>query len=673
MMHRVAAAVLLVLPVLAGDDLTALRQAMRRDLALPSGAMRQRADDPTIEAPPELMNGETFARLLAAQRADGSWPDIVYEGGRRGYWPAFAHVRRLLGFAQYAAVDTSPHAAAARAALHQGLAWWSAHDFKNPNWWYNEIGVPKSLGAIAIALGPDLRPEEHAYIANTVLARSGFRMTGQNRVWMAGNMLMRGVLLTNKAWVGQAAQVFAEELQVTASEGIQADWSFHQHGPQQQFGNYGLAFARDLTEWAGVLRDTRWALPADRIETLRNYLLEGQAWVAWRGWYDMSSVGRQLGRGGQRQRVLGLGRILTRFAGIDEAAAPACRAFVARNQPDGANDLSGFRMFWRSDFAVLRGPDLFASLKMSSRRTIGAESLNEENLSGFHLADGALLVRRDGDEYADVAPVWNWRGVPGVTCEQVPADPPRFGTVRVETDFAGGASDGTNGCAGLAIRRGGLRADKAWFFLGDEIVCLGAGITSTGTSPIATAVNQCRLDGPVTRGDGFLEHDGLRYTFPPGVTPRLTAGPQTGSWSRVERGGSDDTNAIVMDIFHLALDHGVRPGGASYAWTVTHAGRTPRTRALVNTTNVQAVQTGPRSVQAVFREPATLALPWGGTLAVDAPCALLLEVTDRTVLRLADPTHRNASIRVSLDDRAFDVALPGDLHAGATTAYRPPR
>ena len=36
----------------------------------------------------------------------------------------------------------------------------------------------------------------------------------------------------------QARDTIASEIYTTTKEGIQPDYSFHQHVPQQQFGNY---------------------------------------------------------------------------------------------------------------------------------------------------------------------------------------------------------------------------------------------------------------------------------------------------------------------------------------------------------------------------------------------------------------------------------------------------
>ena len=56
---------------------------------------------------------------------------------------------------------------------------------------------------------------------------------------------MRGLLQDDFELVKAARDTIVSEIMTGMQEGIKSDWSFHQHGPQQQFGNYGLAF---LTE-----------------------------------------------------------------------------------------------------------------------------------------------------------------------------------------------------------------------------------------------------------------------------------------------------------------------------------------------------------------------------------------------------------------------------------------
>lgn len=61
------------------------------------------------------------------------------------------------------------------------------------NWWYNQIGIPKTLGAAFILLEEQLTDREHR-AAVAVMENAKFGMTGQNKVWLAGNVLIRALL-----------------------------------------------------------------------------------------------------------------------------------------------------------------------------------------------------------------------------------------------------------------------------------------------------------------------------------------------------------------------------------------------------------------------------------------------------------------------------------------------
>jgi len=64
-----------------------------------------------------------------------------------------------------------------------------------------------------------------------VMEQSQFGMTGQNKVWLAGNVLIRGLLLNDAELIKEARENICSEIVLGQKEGIQPDWSFHQHGP----------------------------------------------------------------------------------------------------------------------------------------------------------------------------------------------------------------------------------------------------------------------------------------------------------------------------------------------------------------------------------------------------------------------------------------------------------
>lgn len=418
--------------------------------------------------------------LVTSLRPDGTWPDVDYNNRQRSSWRAARHVYRVRDMAE--AWAAKGHALAGdgdlRESVVRALGHWLEKDYKNPNWWWNRIGVPRQVDRILILMGDAVPKKQFDKAVNGILARAGIGMTGQNKVWVAGITLNRGVLLGDAAMVRAARDAIVSAVRVTTKEGIQPDFSFHQHGPQQQFGNYGLSFIREQLAWEEIFAGTAFALDGKRKTILRRYLLDGLAWVTWRGVLDISSCGRQIGPGSPVAK----GRAV---AGALKMIGQADRAPV------------GCRYFWRSAMGVCRRRDFCVTVKMSSKRVIGTETCNAENLQGYYLGDGATYIYHDNEEYRDIFPAWNWRRLPGVTAPRGSRRlVPNRRTQNRET-FVGGAADGSDGVAAMVYRRDGLGARKAWFFCGSRVVCLGAGISREGKERVMTGVAQRLLEGAV--------------------------------------------------------------------------------------------------------------------------------------------------------------------------------
>ncbi|MCX7045898.1 MAG: polysaccharide lyase 8 family protein [Candidatus Sumerlaeota bacterium] len=609
--------------------------------------------------------------LAQSLQADGSWRDVNYQDKTRGGWQAYAHLTRVYSMVRE---YKNPQAASRKdaalgRAIHLALGYWLKNDFQNPNWWYNTIGVPMVTGDIAILMQDELTPDERAIMVNKIMPRGKIGMTGQNRVWVASITLVRGMLLKDRALVLEAARVIGEEIRVTKQEGIQPDFSFHQHGAQQQFGNYGLAFAHSAVSWLKVFSGTPFAYPKEKMDIVHDYLIQGEAWVVWKGRMDFSSCGRQLGRGTQASKGRSVADAMERMKTVDTARAKEYEAFLKRNQEGAVNDLIGNRNFWRSDYMIQRRPGFYASVKMCSRRVIGGEIVNSENMSGYHLADGAVFIYCAGAEYEDIQPVWDWRMIPGTTCAPRPGGPLRLTkSYHIDSDFVGGVSDGQIGCAALDYVRDGVKARKAWFFLDDAIACLGAGIVSDAAEPVVTTINQCWLKGDVLvcengksrkleRGDHRLPniewvwHDGVGYVFPNPSKVRISLGEQHGSWRKVEEKPHVSDADLKGPVFLLAIEHGVRPRSAGYAYlelpgvkpeAMPEKAKQPGIALLSNTPRLQAVCNAQGNVtQAAFYEPGALDTRNAQTITAEQPCLLMLNGDGATPsITVSDPTQK---------------------------------
>jgi len=325
------------------------------------------------------------------------------------------------------------------------------------------------------------------------------------------------------------------------------------------------------------------------------------------------------------------------------------------------------------------------TLKMHSRRTIGVEAINNENLSGRYLADGALYLYGRGDDYEGIFPAWNWRQLPGTTCPQAEGPLPPPSREKPGDTFVGGVTDGKVSAAAMQLDRDGLSARKAYFFDGDEVLCLGAGIGvsegSANGANIVTTVNQCLKRGevkskpvttqvsrPGTPTMTWIEHDGVRYTFAPDTTPQSSVRSQTGNWNKVFRNPTTPKDDITLDVFSLTIDHGVNPQAAGYAWISGPAGRDPKTRILANSPKIMAAQLASGMYAVAFWEAGSQELGLGRTVTVDQPCVVLLDPKSSSGM-VADPNQFLTTINITVGTAVAHVTLPLRGEAGRSTPF----
>lgn len=678
------------------------------------------------KAAPGVPGDEEHVRgWMKSLSADGTWPDVNYADATLSAWRTFEHMTRLK---KMALAYTAPEGAlrgdpALSAAIHSALGHWLKKDYTNPNWWHKEIGVPATLSAILLLIDSELTPQERSsglrIISRAVIDSPphGGRgvLTGQNRIWVAANGLTHGLLASDFALVKQAADVIFQEISVatqpggqtptvtltgqrggfllSTQDGIQPDFSFYQHGPQLQLGNYGLGSAGDSVKWTIILRGTPFAPGPEKIAIIRDYLLKGERTVVWKGRMDISSCGRQLGPKSPALKGSTVLKILDSAKVADAAHAHQYEAAIAQDRAENPVIPAENKYFWRVDYMVQRRPAYYASTRMSSSRVYATELVNGENLQGSYLGDGATYIYVKGSEYEDIFPVWDWSRLPGVTSPLI-ADKnllkPRNWKITNPSDFVGGVSDGRYGAATLALNRDGITAKKSWFYFDDEIVCLGAGISceKAGQS-IVTSVNQCLARGDVLLNSGKAQpgiqdyaglkwawHDGVGYVFPEPLPLRLGIQKQEGKWTDISA-ASRNQATMTEDIFSIWIQHGEKPKESCYAYlilpgasaeTVAARSRKPDVVILKNTPALQAVRhTKLNLTQAVFHVPGTLDCGGGKTISVDKPCILLLDGNNHK-LTLADPTQRLADVTVTLDGKSARYALPAGAQAGSSLA-----
>lgn len=207
----------------------------------------------------------------------------------------------------------------------------------------------------------------------------------------------------------------AEEIVVTDGEGIQDDWSFHQHGPQIQFGNYGLAYAEGLSFWLRVLDGTPYMFSDAQCAVIEKLMREGICRSIWRGVMDPSFCGRQVFIDSGPGKASSAAVAAENIAALKRPGYRVFRRFAKRIlEPENRSDgLRGPRYYGRSDCGIYRTATWYASIRMHSDRTIGFEFTNRENTLANFSADGALLFMQHGGSTTISSPIGTGGWFPG--------------------------------------------------------------------------------------------------------------------------------------------------------------------------------------------------------------------------------------------------------------------
>jgi chondroitin AC lyase len=673
-------------------------QTPSQDLA----AVKKRLCEDLLPAAGDTRTAERAAAYVKSLGAAGTWKDVDYRNRTSSSWATARHLSRLLIMAR---AYRQPKGrlcgdAALKVATVKALDHWLKKDYRNPNWWWNEIGVPMNMGRILVLMEPELTAGQIA-AGVRIMKRSRIGRTGQNLVWLAGNQVSWGALAGDAKAVAAAFARISREIRVFpgGGEGVKPDYSFWQHGRCLYSGGYGKCFSTDSARFAWLAGGTRWAFSRGNVAVLSSYVLDGQQWAVRGRTMDFGTTGREISRpgAGSSRFLISACRYLLalKTARREEFAALLDRL---ESGPDKAKTpLVGNRHFWKSDFMTHQRKDWYASARMFSTRIDNTDDpCNGEGLLSHHVADGVTYVMKRGDEYQRIFPVWNWRRLPGITAEQSGARLRGTPRSRGKRSFVGGASDGTYGLAAMDFARGKLVARKAWFFFDREFVALGAGISCQSGNPVVTSVNQCLLKGDVhgvrattskgalkLRARSWVHHDGVGYFFPEECAAYLGAGKQTGSWRRL-RTASPGTK-VETGVFSLAVDHGKQPKGAKYAYVVAPGvsakempayARDPGLDVISNTASLQAVRHGKLGVTAAaFYKAGRFSTREGLGVSVDKPCLLLLrEGKQGTSATLSNPHNRKLEVNLTLvrGGRTIrkKIGLPGGEKAGSSVTAK---
>lgn len=627
-------------------------------------------------------------------------------------------------------------------AILDGYDWMYAHQYNETvvalgNWFHWQISGPRAFLDGLMIMRPHLTEAQRSHFAKAVarfspdpnLADAGV-MTGANRAQKAFVVMLNAILSEDRELLGQAAQAISDSSALPSAtwgthdlfqyadtpgqDGMHRDGTFLQHGAHPQLGSYGVQYLQLFPEVFDLLAGTEVDIRRHpNAANVYRWIYDSYAPAMYKGSMTDLFRGRNIANGTTGSHVVGHWVIeaviaLARHAPPEDAMAfksmvkawitqDTYRNFLATAKLYHASlakqwiadpsipayQASYSKIYTQGDRVIHHRPSFSFAIAMSSSRVYRYESINRNNVRGWHTGAGATyLFNGDLGHYDDhYWPTADMYRLPGTTVTTR-----RYGAAEGQSsynphDWVGGSTNGEFAAVGMRYTPQGtdLTATKSWFLLDDAIVALGAGIT--GSDPVHAAetivenrmiagdgsgaftVNgqpqDAALSGEVqtypsvswAHVQGRTASSDIGYIFPD--RPALSAVRETrsGNWSDIWTGPSN-VSASYQTIW---LDHGVSPQDAAYSYAILpnataaetqeHAAN-PRFRILHNTKELQAVSKPALGyVGANFWTNArqTVRLghkPW---ITTGAPASVVTMLNAKTLeVAVADPTQRQS-------------------------------
>lgn len=591
------------------------------------------------EAEPDTAEAERIACSLRPSDDGESlfFPDVDYANLNRSEWGAAVHytrLRRALILGGREKLDSDGNFAE---AMRKGLKYWLMRDYKNPNWWHNDIGMPQAIGDLGLMLWDKLDAEEKERVIaltarGSIKTRADIgRWTGANLVWGIFNSIRHALLSEDTELLHACSARAAKELSYS-EEGICEDGAFRQHGPRWYSGGYGASFTLEISKIAYFFFGTSYALPEENLDILLQHVLDGQRNMMLHGYFDYSGVGRELSRVDLlKQKAVRRGvRTLASIEGIPRR--DELLAFVSELRHDGTEEpddpYSSCRWFPSVSLLTGRKGGTYIGVKCHTVGQYDAEICNGEGELCYNMSYGTryCLMRR-GDEYYNLDPIWDFAHIPGTTArtedDAMLLAHRDWWCLPLPNNLTRGTVRGEYGIVSEKPEHDGVSLFASFFLAGDCLVCLGAGLKDEKEDglPLTTTVDQCLPVSPAFSGDGMtVSNGGFTYrNLDPGTEMISSVVHRSGSWKRNNFELPEEK--LEGDLFLSYIP--VRKGKDSYAYSVSPRGKDFAVRVLSNTPDLQAILLPDGTVMAVFRKAAALTVGDKTVAGSENECVIL--------------------------------------------------
>ncbi|MBS4216669.1 polysaccharide lyase 8 family protein [Neobacillus rhizophilus] len=611
------------------------------------------------------------------------------------------------------------------------------------NWFDWCIGTPLALNDTVVLIYDQLTPEERNNYMAVIdkftpdpTKANGGKATGANLMYVAQVVGIRSIILGDGDKLAASRDAISPLFEyVTTGDGFYKDGSFLQHGNHPYTGGYGKALLANLVSFVYLLDGSDWKVKDPNLDNMYKWIFDSYEPVIYKGGLMDIIRGREISRFNQQDHLMGHETIrpilhLASFAPPQYAArlksmvkewiqsdtylsfyetAPIYHVVLAKQivndstiKPRG--ELVTNRQFANMDRTVHLRPDFGFALGMSSSRIYNYESINDENLKGWYMGDGATyLYNSDLSQYSD--DYWgtvNMYRIPGTTVDTQTRKSSEGQSKASAEDWVGGTNiAGLYGVSGMASNgskawKNTLTAKKSWFMFDDEVVALGAGINSTDNRTIETTIenrkikndgtNELTVNGVAKSANlgwqesindvktihlqGNTTGSDIGYYFPEPTTINALREARTDKWSNsnLYPKFTDDSD-VTRNFVTLWKDHGKNPVNDTYEYVLlpnktssqtTDYANNPDIQVLKNSGDVQAVQEKKLNIVAAnFWNDNSQPLKVDGKdfISSDKKASVMtMQSGNELEISVSDPTQKNAgTINLEINNPAAFV------------------
>lgn len=604
------------------------------------------------------------------------------------------------------------------------------------NWYHWEIGTPRGMLEAAAVTFDELPAD----LVDDICAAVRFWIPhpasnnpsvpdpeddpngnfGANLLQMCMITIVGGALSNDAARValGRDAVLVSFDV-VDSGDGLYLDGSYLYHASTAYNGTYGAELLTYGALVVPMLAGTAWAIDRTVIAPFLDKV--ELAFVHWahRGTMVPTVMGRAVGRGRITSYNLIDGLLALAEGSTDQTAlrwqavvkgwlqedtadnyfaqatlAQGLRAamLLSADLPAAEVD-SGVLQCTVMDRVTMRGPGWCLPLATSSTRTRRFENMSNENMRAWYQGSGTRYLLTDSDQlhYNEWFCVVDPYRMPGTTIEKVPA--PVATTVNGAHRFVGGTSlgpvhpetapYGSHQFGSWVHQETGpivpTMARLSWFMLGDRLVCLGAGITTSGSGAAVESILENRAVTAASSGVWYFDGEPDPESEEPGHSTTRTVRSfglsgvasyvfleptdveflhETRTGRRSDTSEAASSTPYTYDFMTAWLDHGPTPTDDSYAYLVLPGvdpedaaamADDPGVAIVANRPELQAVSSPEHGVLgANFHERGRVSADGVSIIAPREVSVTVRRLDSRVAVAVSDPTQTQDSVTVQV-------------------------